>query len=199
MSSINQDLNQIVLNDKKKKEGDKSICRKLNWNSILENKINEQINAELSASHIYKALSSFFDHDSQSYPGVSEFFKESSKEELEHAEKFIHYQNIRGGMVSIGSIEAPILKLDAENSKESVVYQAFVFALELEQSIYEKIISISKDCNDPGLEDFLDDFIKEQLEAQYQLGIKIKQLSRIGNDGHGLWNFDLNLQKLSNS
>ena len=38
--------------------------------------------------------------------------------------------------------------------------------------------------------DFLDDFIKEQLEAQFELGTLLRKLERIGNDGHGLTQMD---------
>ena len=47
-----------------------------------------------------------------------------------------------------------------------------------------------KSSSDPGLEDFLDEFTKEQLEGQYQLGVKLRKLKIIGKDGHGLIHFD---------
>ena len=173
-----------------------SVCRMDNWKSDCEKLINQQINAELYASHVYRSLSSFFASDSQGYPGLSKFFKESSHEESEHAEKFIEYQNIRGGIVSIEGIDHPDISILIDSKSDtSIVYNAFQFALELEQSIYKKILHISNITNDPGLEDFLDDFIKEQIEGQYQLGIKIKQLEHIGKDGHGLWHFDQQLLK----
>ena len=103
---------------------------------------------------------------------------------------------LEGGNVSIEGIDHPDIGILTDpKSDKSIVYNAFQFALELEQSIYKKILHISSITNDPGLEDFLDDFIKEQLEGQYQLGIKIKQLEHIGKDGHGLWHFDQQLLK----
>ena len=61
------------------------------------------------------------------------------------------------------------------------------------KKVYSSILDISKSSNDAGLEDFLDDFIKEQLEAQYDLGMRLKQLEIIGKDGHGIVDYDKNM------
>ena len=171
-----------------------SYCRKGNWNENLENLINKQINMELFASHSYKSLYSYFKSDSVGFPGIAEFFKKSSDEEMEHAEKFIQYQNIRGGKVRITAIDSPNFDFN-ENGDTSLLFQAIRYALELEQQVYESILNISKSCDDVGLEDFLDEFVKEQLEGQYELGIKLKQLERIGKDGHGLIHYDTEMFK----
>ena len=62
--------------------------------------------------------------------------------------------------------------------------------------MYENILKISKTTEDPGLEYFLDDFIKEQLDSQYNLGMQIKKLELIGNNGHGFWEFDKSIDNL---
>ena len=62
--------------------------------------------------------------------------------------------------------------------------------MQLTQKVYESIKKISEETSDIALEDFLDDFLKEQLDAQYHLGLKLKQLEIIGNNGFGLIYFD---------
>ena len=106
-----------------------------------------------------------------------------------HARKFIDYQNTCGGRVSIETIEKPNFNFD-DSLEESIVYQALNLALDLEQFVYESIQKMYKSNPDPGLEDFLDEFTKEQLEGQYQLGVKLRKLKIIGKDGHGLIHFD---------
>lgn len=165
-----------------------SICRKNNWSVECENMVNDQINMELYASHYYNALYSYFLSDSVGFPKMADYFKKSSDEETEHARKFIEYQNIRGGTVQIKNIQTPTFNFD-ENSGESVLYQALNIALSLEQKVYESILKMSKTCEDPAYEDFLDDFLKEQLEGQHILGMKLRQLKHIGKDGHGLVHF----------
>ena len=84
-----------------------SHCRKNNWSETLENLIIQQINLELLACHTYNALHCFFMNDNIGFPGISNYFKESSDEEMEHARKFMKYQSVRGGTVKILSLEVP--------------------------------------------------------------------------------------------
>jgi len=52
-------------------------------------------------------MASYFARDNVALPGLHRFFKASSDEEREHAEKLIEYQNKRGGKVVIAGIPAP--------------------------------------------------------------------------------------------
>ena len=172
-----------------------SKCRKGNWSKDDECMINNQISIEFNAFHIYNFLYSHFSSDSVGFPGLANFFKKSSDEELEHARKFIDYQNTRGGKVSFDkSFIIPNLHFLSPNSDRSLPYQAINYALSTEQKVYESILNISKNTNDTALEDFLDDFLQEQLKDQYELGLLLKQLEHIGNDGYGLYQFDKDLQ-----
>ena len=62
--------------------------------------------------------------------------------------------------------------------------------------LVENILNISNSTSDTALEDFLDDFLQEQLKDQYELGVLLKQLEHIGNDGHGLYQFDKDLSEM---
>lgn len=168
-----------------------SFCRLYNdWSQENEEKINKQINMELYASHMYNALYSYFKSDSVGFPGIAEFFKKSADEEMEHARKFMDYQVTRGGYVRIGEIPEPVFSFKTSDSQ---LYQGIKAAISLEKKVYDSIINISKSCNDVGLEDFLDEFVQEQLSAQYELGTRLRQLNHIGNDGHGLVDYDKNM------
>merc|ERR1712137_508830 len=68
-----------------------SKCRQ-NYHEECEAAINKQINMELFASYSYTALSSHFSRDDVSLQGFAKFFKDSSNEERDHAEKFMKYQ-----------------------------------------------------------------------------------------------------------
>jgi len=170
-----------------------SYCRKYNLSQATEAMINNQINIELSASHTYLALYSFFMNDKQSFQGFAKYFKYCSEEEMIHANKFIDYQNIRGGNVTIRNIPTPQFYLF--NNNKSILYQAIEFVLNLEQNVYDSLMNIHRTCNDKGLEVFLDDFIKEQLESQFELATLLRKLERIGNDGHGLTQIDEEMSK----
>ena len=103
-----------------------SNCRKNNWSKEDECMINTQISIEMNAFHIYNFLYSHFSSDSVGFPGLANFFKKSSDEELEHARKFIDYQNIRGGKVSFDkSLIIPNLNFLDNDSKHkaSIFYE----------------------------------------------------------------------------
>lgn len=61
--------------------------------------------------------------------GFSKFFKESAQEENEHAQKFIQYQNERGGQVVFDDISSP-----AEQEWASPL-AAMEFVLNLEKKV----------------------------------------------------------------
>ena len=48
----------------------------------------------------------YFDRDDVALPGFHKFFKKSSEEEREHAEKLMKYQNKRGGRIVLQDIKA---------------------------------------------------------------------------------------------
>ena len=47
----------------------------------------------------------YFDRDDVALKGFHKFFKKSSDEEREHAEKMMKYQNLRGGRVVLQPID----------------------------------------------------------------------------------------------
>ena len=104
------------------------------------------------------------------------------------------YQNTRGGKVSFDkSLIIPNLNFLQNNPEKSVMYRAIDHALTAEQKVYESILNISKNTNDSDLQNFLDDFIQEQIQDQYELGLMLKKIEMIGNDGFGLYQFDKDL------
>ncbi|TXG68612.1 hypothetical protein EZV62_003547 [Acer yangbiense] len=70
------------------------------YSDECEAAINEQIKwvvrfrylVEYNASYLYHALFAYFDRDNVALKGLAKFFKESSEEEREHAEKLMEYQ-----------------------------------------------------------------------------------------------------------
>ena len=50
----------------------------------------------------------FFERDDVALPGFHKFFKHASEEEKEHAEKFMKYQNKRGGRIVLQDVQVII-------------------------------------------------------------------------------------------
>ena len=59
----------------------------------------------LLINHLVFSQAWYFDRDDVALPGFHKFCSENSKEEREHAEKFIKYQNRRGGRLVLQAID----------------------------------------------------------------------------------------------
>lgn len=153
--------------------------------------INEQINVEYSASYVYHAMFAYFDRDNVALKGLAKFFKESSEEEREHAEKLMKYQNIRGGKVVLHSILTPVSEF--EHVEKGDALYAMELALSLEKLTNEKLLSLHKvadENNDPQMQDFIEsEFLEEQVESIKKIAEYVTQLRMVGK-GHGVWHFD---------
>lgn len=177
-----------------------SWCRKNNWPLHHETLLNQIINLELTASHIYTALAAHFLSDRHYWAGLAKFFKESSINKKDVGDRCIRYQIIRGGNVEIEQIDKPIF--DFSSTEHSILLQAITYTLELSQSIYcsctAAIRSILIDNTDGAVGKVCDDYFAEflrghqqdRLEVMYDLGCMLSQIAEIGNDGFGLWAFD---------
>ncbi|BBH06307.1 ferritin 2 [Prunus dulcis] len=153
---------------------------------------------EYNVSYVYHALFAYFDRDNIALKGLAKFFKESSEEEREHAEKFMTYQNKRGGRVKLHSIIEPPSEFD--HAEKGDALYAMELALSLEKLTNEKLLNLHKiySCfvadrkqvaehnNDAQLTDFVEtEFLAEQVEAIKKIADYVTQLRRVGK-GHGM-------------
>jgi len=164
------------------------------YTNDCEAAINEQINVEYNVSYVYHALYAYFDRDNVALRGIAKFFKESSEEERGHAEKFMEYQNKRGGKVKLQSIVMPLSEFD--HAEKGDALYAMELALSLEKLTNEKLLNlhaVAGRSNDPNLADFVEnEFLTEQVEAINKISKYVAQLRRVGK-GHGVWHFDQSL------
>jgi len=167
-----------------------SQCRQ-NYHAESEAGINRQINMELYASYCYQSMAYYFDRDDVALPGFAKFFKESSNEEREHAEKLMAFQNKRGGRIVLQDVKKP------DRDEWGCGLDAMQVALGLEKSVNQSLLDLHKVAdshNDAQMTDFLEgEFLKEQVEAIKDIGDKISNLKRVGV-GLGEYMFDKELQ-----
>ncbi|XWS60001.1 hypothetical protein CRYUN_Cryun08bG0170600 [Craigia yunnanensis] len=156
--------------------------------------INEQINVEYTVSYVYHSLYAYFDRDNIALKGLAKFFKESSEEEREHAEKLMEYQNVRGGKVKLHSILMP--PSEFEHAEKGDALYAMELALSLEKLTNEKLLSlhnVAEQNNDAQMAEFIErEFLSEQVEAIKKIAEYVAQLRMVGK-GHGVWHFDQRL------
>ncbi|XP_064482398.1 soma ferritin-like [Ornithodoros turicata] len=158
-----------------------------NYHSDCEARINKQINMELYASYVYLSMAYYFDRDDVALRGFHKFFKKSSHEEKEHAEKLMKYQNMRGGRVVLQPIQKP------SQDEWGTGLEAMQASLELEKTVNQSLLDlhrIATDHNDAQLCDFLEsEYLKEQVEAIKELSDYVTNLKRVG-PGLGEYMFD---------
>merc|ERR1719369_498106 len=95
-----------------------------------------------------------FDRDDVALEGYHKYFKHQSDEEREHAEKFMKYQNMRGGRIVFQNIEKPVVFEWANG------LAALQDALALEKKVNESLLKlhgIAGQNNDAHLCDFLEE------------------------------------------
>jgi len=111
---------------------------KQNFHAECEAGINKQINLELYASYVYQSMAWHFDRDDIALPGFHKFFKKSSEEEREHAEKFMKYQNKRGGRIVLKAVDKP------EADEWGAGMDALQAALSLEKNVNQTLLDLHK-------------------------------------------------------
>lgn len=158
-----------------------------NFHVESEAGLNKQINLELHACYTYQSMAFHFDRDDVALPGFSKFFKKSSDEEREHAEKMMKYQNKRGGRIVLQDIAKPV------RDSWGTGLEAMQTALELEKNVNQSLLDLHKVAtahNDPQMTDFLEEhFLEEQVESIKELSTYVTNLKRVG-PGLGEYTFD---------
>ncbi|KAF3781171.1 Ferritin-3 [Nymphaea thermarum] len=167
-----------------------SLARHL-YADECEAAVNEQVNVEYNVSYVYHAMFAYFDRDNVALKGVANFFKRSSFEERVHAEKFMIYQNKRGGKVKLNAIVMPPMEFDHQEKRDALY--AMELALSLEKLTNEKLLNLHDVAgrnNDKQLAEFVEsEFLSEQVEAIKKISELVAQLRMVGK-GHGVWHFD---------
>jgi len=146
---------------------------------------------ELYASYVYQSMSFYFDRDDVALKGFAKFFKESSDEEREHAEKLMKYQNKRGGRIVLQPIQKP------ERDEWGTGLEAMETALALEKTVNQSLLDLHKIADGHGdaqMCDFLEsEYLEEQVNAIKEISDRISNLKRVGT-GLGEWHYDKELQ-----
>ena len=149
-----------------------------NYSEDCEALVNKQINMELYASYVYMSMAYYFERDDIAHKGFFSYFKKNSDEEREHGEKFIRYQNRRGGKVVFQDIAKPT------TMEWGSPLEAMEAALELEKTVNQSILDMHKAAaadGDVHLCDFLETyFLDEQVNAIKELSDWITKLKRTG-------------------
>ncbi|GAA4398916.1 ferritin [Nibrella viscosa] len=159
----------------------------------IEQILNEQIKMEMESSSKYLAMAGWCDRNGFDYSAG--FFYKQSDEERQHALKIFHYISDQGGTAL--SPEVVPVQQDFDSLRS-----VFEGALDQEIAVTDSINRVITACrreNDFATEQFMNWYVKEQMEEEYiarrcldlfdqipadQLFYLDKQLSRVTYDGN---------------
>lgn len=142
----------------------KDIMRqKLGINVEVMDLLNKQIAMEAQAASSYLAMASWCDQNALN--GSASLLYDQSKEELEHQIKIFKYVNDNGG-----TAYAPQTKKVLHDFNS--LYEIYELALEQEIDVTKSIHKIIRKCReleDYRTENFLQWFVKEQMEEEKKM------------------------------
>ncbi|XP_053307941.1 ferritin light chain, oocyte isoform-like [Spea bombifrons] len=155
-----------------------------NYHLDSEAGVNRIVNQKLQASYTYLSLGFYFDRDDVALAKFSKFFRKLSAKKQEEAEKFLKFQNKRGGRIVLQDIKKP----DADEWKTCI--QAMEHALNLETSVNKALLDLhntAKTQTDPHMCDFLQtEYLDKEVKLIKKLGDHLTNLKRVKSPEGGL-------------
>ena len=146
--------------------------------------LNEQITKELYSAYLYLDFSVFY--ESEGLDGFANWYMIQAQEERDHAMLFLKYLQMNGQKVDLGAIDKPDKQLDGLMAplKAGLEHEQYV------TSLINDIYSAAYDVKDFRTMQFLDWFVKEQLEEEKNADDMIKKMELFGSDPKGLYSLD---------
>ena len=138
--------------------------------------LNAQIGNEFAAHNQYLACAVHY--DSLTMPQLAAFFYTQALEEREHAMMMIQYLLDTDAAVAIPGVEAPVSSFDD-------ITAPIQLALAQEKKVTEQIyglLRIAREESDYASEQFMQWFIKEQVEEVATMNDLLAVVTRSGND-----------------
>jgi len=154
----------------------------------IEKLLNEQIVHETYSAHLYLAMSAWLRE--KNLDGYAHWFYIQYKEEMDHALIFYNFVLNAGGTVKLGAIDAPPNEFD---SLQNVLEQSLEHERLVTSLIYN-IADAATTAKDFKTLQFLDWFIKEQVEEEDNASSSIGRLKNFGGDAMGLHTLDQAMQ-----
>lgn len=156
-------------------------------NPALEEAMNLQIRDELSSAYTYLSMAAYC--EGENYPGIANWLKKQSQEELGHAMAFFNFILDRGGKVALQDIPKPTAQF-------SSITEVFATVVEHERhitSLINSLYDVATREKDYASIPFLQAFITEQVEEEKSAADVQIMVSRAGTSVQALMMIDQHL------
>ena len=146
--------------------------------------LNDQINKEFYSAYLYLEISNYF--SDLDLDGFSNWYYIQAQEERDHAMLFLKYLQQNGIKPVLKAIDAPAeeFKTAIDPLLKGAEHERYV--TDLIHNIYDAAYSVK----DFRTMQFLDWFVKEQMEEEKNADDMIKKMELFGNDSKGLYSLD---------
>ncbi len=153
-------------------------------NAKVAELLNEQITKELYSAYLYLDFSIFY--EAEGLDGFANWYMIQAQEERDHAMLFLKYLQQNGEKVDLGAVDKPDkeLRVLMDPLKAGLAHEQYVTSLI--NDIYDAAYSVK----DFRTMQFLDWFVKEQLEEEKNADDMIKKMDLFGGDAKGLYSLD---------
>lgn len=153
----------------------------------IKDVLNEQINKEFYSAYLYLSMSAYFAEIG--LYGFSNWTKIQSKEEIDHGMILFEYIINRNSQVRLAQLETPVFEMTGPIKVFEQIYNH-------ERSITSAIDCVANmtesDC-DLATRNFIDWYLKEQIEEEAQVSRIISKLKAFGEEKSALYLIDREL------
>lgn len=148
----------------------------------LQDALNEQIVAEIYSANLYLSMSFYM--EKEGFEGFSTWMKKQSAEEMDHAYQMANFIIKRGG-------EAVVNQIPAVKQKWSTPLEAFEDTYKHEchvSQLIDKLLELAISEHDNASQDFLWQFVREQVEEEATASGIVDRIKRMGDSA--IFNLD---------
>ncbi|MBR6523691.1 MAG: ferritin [Clostridia bacterium] len=153
-------------------------------NEKVSKLINEQINKELYSAYLYLDFSIYY--EAQGLDGFANWYMIQAQEERDHAMLMLKYLQMGGEKVTLEAVAKPDKEFNSlmDPLKAGLEHEQYV------TSLINDIYAAAYDVRDFRTMQFLDWFVKEQLEEEKNADDMVKKMELFGSDAKGLYSLD---------
>ncbi len=146
--------------------------------------LNEQINKELYSAYLYLDFSVFY--EAEGLDGFANWYMIQAQEERDHAMLMLKYLQNNGEKITLDAVSRPDKEPKALIDPLKMGYEHEQYVTSLINDIY----AAAYEVKDFRTMQFLDWFVKEQMEEEKTAEDMIKKMELFGNDSKGLYSLD---------
>uniref|UniRef100_A0A5K3EQC8 Ferritin n=1 Tax=Mesocestoides corti TaxID=53468 RepID=A0A5K3EQC8_MESCO len=148
--------------------------------TVIEQNLNDQINQEYEAFYLYEQLAAYFSSSEKALFGFAAYFRNAADEERQHAHEFTEVLNKRMGIVTLKTVKIPLTTPVTWSSPVAALKAALEKEIEVSRSM-NVMYKNAEQLNDHHMQDFLDHFVREQINAIFKLKSLITRLEGKGD------------------